>query len=228
MLLVDRIKEIQNRISQAAQSSGRDPQSVKLVAVTKTWPAENIRLAYQAGLRHFGENYVQEALPKLEELQALSDVHWHYIGALQSNKAKMVVNKFELIHSVDRLSLIQELDRRARAPQAILLEVQFVPEQSKSGADLLEVPELIEQVQKSQHLRLQGLMVMPPVEMQEQDRRQLFSDVAKKRREWSRLVSAPHNLHELSMGTSVDFELAIESGATLVRLGASIFGERKV
>jgi pyridoxal phosphate enzyme (YggS family) len=201
---------------------------VKLVAVTKTWSAETVRQGCQAGLRHFGENYVQEALPKLEELKDLSNIHWHYIGALQSNKAKMVVNKFELIHSVDRLNLIHELDRRATAPQAILLEVQFVPEQSKSGALLSQVPELIEWVQKSQHLRLRGLMVMPPIDMQESDRCQLFSEVQKKRNEWSQLVSAPHSLQELSMGTSVDFELAIESGATLVRLGTSIFGERKV
>lgn len=218
MSLENNLNKIKSKIEISAKKSGRSASDIEILAVTKTWPAEKVRQAYALGLRHFGENYIQEALPKLNELSDLKDINWHFIGHLQSNKIKNILGKFKYIHSVDRPSLIQELNKKLVEPQDILLEVQFIKEEQKSGAVLEDVPKLLDLIQSTKKLRLCGLMVMPPLKASENEKRRIFSK--------ARQLASSHSLSVLSMGTSDDFELAIEEGSTLVRLGTVLFGER--
>ena len=222
--IAQNLEAVRRRIIAAAQKAGRDPQQVRLVAVSKTVPAERLKEAVAAGQSLFGENYLQEAREKIAALTA--GVSWHFIGHLQSNKAKAAVALFELIHGVDRLKLAQALDAAA-APlgqvQEILLQVDLAGEASKSGADPEAVPELLREISRLPHLKVMGLMTMPPF-LAAEAVRPYFKALRELRDRLQDLSGQP--LPELSMGMSGDYEVAVEEGATLVRVGTAIFGSR--
>ena len=230
--LKERHDEVKNHMAEAARVSGRRVEDITLLAVTKTWPAETVRSGYQLGIRHFGENYVQESLAKMDELTDLEKVSWHMIGHLQSNKVKSLVGRFDLIHSVDRLSLAQEIskrtdqDEKTKEPQKILIEVNIANEPSKSGVHVDGLPAFLEEVQKLKWVTICGLMVMPPLDATSEEAKRYFDLIRDERDRLLSRLSAPHSLVELSMGTSHDYKEAIEAGATIVRLGTVLFGER--
>ncbi len=224
--IADKLKKIRNKIATACEQSGRTPSEVRLVGVTKQVPFEKIREAFQAGLTDFGENYAQEALPKVTALSE-ANIRWHFIGALQSNKVKQIHDRFSLIHSVERISTLIEISKRTERTQDVLIEVNLTHEPTKSGVFAEDVAQLIEDAQKLPNIRLCGLMFMPPIELVESGQRRYFHDACKLRDRLVTNVTAPHNLRELSMGTSHDFEAAIKEGATLVRVGSAIFGARQ-
>lgn len=227
--IAENIKQVQARIRQAAEACGRDPETVRLVAVTKTVGPERIRNAIETGLDCFGENYIQEARSKIE---ALSDrkVSWHFIGHLQSNKAKYAVRLFELIHSVDSMKLARELDRQAEKRgrvQKILVQVNVGKEVQKSGVDEEAAPDLVRAIARLANVSVQGLMTMPPFFDAPEKVRPYFRRLARLREQITTMDIAGVEMKELSMGMTGDFEAAIEEGATLVRIGTAIFGERK-
>jgi pyridoxal phosphate enzyme (YggS family) len=219
------LADVRARIDAAAKACGRDPSTVKLVAVSKTKPAEAIRAAYEAGQRAFGENYAQELDAKATELADLPDLEWHFIGHLQSNKAKLVVKAAKVIHTVDGGSLARELGKRAAAmggePRDVLIEVNVGGEAQKHGVDAGEIAEVMEAIAKESALRLRGLMTVPPAGGLDVARK-VFDTLATLRS----LHGGVARLPELSMGMSADLEAAIAAGATLVRVGSAIFGER--
>jgi hypothetical protein len=225
--IVNHLAAVQERIRQAAERAGREPGSVRLVAVSKTRPAADIELAVQAGQRLFGENYVQELVVKAAVVQ--EPVEWHYIGHLQSNKVRQLAGLVTMIHSVDRLSLAEEISRqwgRLGSSCDILVQVNVAQEASKSGTTTREALDLIRQVSLLPHLRVRGLMTMPPFFDDPEATRPYFRQL-RRLAEQIRTAAIPGVvLDELSMGMSGDFEVAIEEGATLVRVGTAIFGER--
>ena len=209
------LTRVRERIAAACARSGRDPASVRLVAVSKTKPVEMLRAAQAAGQAIFGENYAQDLREKAD---ALPGVEWHFIGALQTNKAKLVVGRAALIHTCDRVALAQELSKRAKSAgitQRVLLEVNIGREPQKAGALPEDVPALLEKILALPSLAPLGLMCIPPAEG---DPRKHFRSL--------RQLGQGLGLPELSMGMSADYEIAIEEGATLVRVGTAIFGER--
>jgi hypothetical protein len=226
MGIAHNVQVIQERVARACRRTGRDPGTVRLVAVTKTVCAERIREAMACGLSCFGENYVQEALPKIRALGPGPE--WHFIGHLQGNKARLVVGPFSLIHTLDRPSLALELDRRAAAdsPVPVLVQVNISGEATKSGTTPQTLAELVRRVQACPNLRLRGLMTIPPLFDDPEGARPFFRALGQWRDRLRGQVSAPHSLEELSMGMTGDFEAAIEEGATLVRIGTAIFGAR--
>ncbi|MBS3756358.1 MAG: YggS family pyridoxal phosphate-dependent enzyme [Desulfobacterales bacterium] len=222
------IEQIHGRIQKAARAAGRDPDAVRLVAVTKTVEAERIREAAEAGLDCFGENYVQEAREKIEAL-ADANVSWHFIGHLQSNKAKYAVGLFDLIHSVDSLKLAEEIDRQAakrELVQNILVQVNVGRETQKSGIDEEAAAALVRDAAGLEHVRVNGLMTMPPFFDAPEKVQPYFRRLAELRDEIAAQNIAGAEMKELSMGMTGDFEAAIAEGATLVRIGTAIFGER--
>ena len=229
MKLKQRLENIRERIHRVADSCNRDPDSIRLVAVSKTVPAETVKTAIEAGAKILGENYVQEAREKFNELVHYP-VSWHFIGHLQSNKAKYAVRLFDLIHSVDSLKLARALDKEAKKVdkiQPILIQINISGEDTKSGISAAEVPGLILEVSQLENLSLEGLMTMPPYFYQPEKVRPYFAALRELR---DRLKDQPIpnvSMDELSMGMTGDFEVAIEEGATLVRIGTAIFGERK-
>lgn len=206
--------------------------STKLLAVSKLQPAEKIRDLYNQGQRRFGENYVQEALDKIEQLADLKDIEWHLIGHLQKNKAKYVVGKFHLIHSVDSLELAQTLSRQCEAKkveQNILIQVNLAEEETKSGFDKSTVTQQWAELIKLPGLKIFGLMTMPPLTETGEEVRPYFRELRELREQLKKQADAnTHPMTELSMGTSHDYLVAIEEGATIVRLGTILFGERPV
>jgi len=222
----ERLAEVQARIGQAARASGRDPATVRLVAVSKTKPLEAIREAYAAGQRAFGENYAQELAAKAPALADLADLEWHFVGHLQVNKAKLVARHAHVVHTVDSAALARELGRRVSvagraAPLPVLVEVNVGGEPQKAGATPGEIAEVMTAVQAQPALALRGLMSVPPA-----------GDLAAARRVFE-TVATLRNLHggqrvlpELSMGMTADLEVAIACGATIVRVGTAIFGPR--
>ncbi len=210
MELAARIAGVSARVERAA--GGR---AVKLVAVTKTHPPELVRAAHAAGLRVFGENYVQELTGKRAALADLDGIEWHFIGHLQRNKAKEVAGQVALIHGVDGLPLAEALDRRAARAQDVLVEVNVAGEASKAGIAPAELPALLDGMKKLERVRCRGLMCIPPPGEDNRPRFRLLAELAR-----------AHGLPELSMGMSDDFEAAIEEGATIVRVGTAIFGAR--
>ncbi len=217
---------IRQKISNACAFSKRDPKSVTVVAASKTVSPEKIREAFNGGIRDFGENYVQDALSKMEVLSDLP-IRWHLIGTLQSNKVKPIADRFWLIHSIDRLSTVKQISERSLRRQYLLIEVNLAGETTKSGVPVEALPALLEQAQKLEFVRVCGLMFMPPPQLSESEQRKYFQSARELRDEMMTNVSTPHSLNELSMGTSDDFEAAIKEGATIVRLGTAIFGNRK-
>lgn len=228
--LNERLEEVRRRIKAAALRAGRAPQGVKLIAVSKTHPPALLKLAIEAGASDLGENRVQEADAKITEL-GREAARWHLIGHLQANKARRAVVLFDLIHSIDSVTLARRLDRlcleEGRDTLPVLIQVDLAGEATKSGASVAELPELIGAVRACERLRLMGLMMLPP-----------FFEDAERVRPFFRRLRELRNLHgargefyaenggELSMGMSHDFEVAIEEGATMVRVGTAIFGVR--
>jgi len=220
LAILDNISIIYKKMSHAAMRAGREPHEVGLVAITKTVPVAKIREALDSGLRVFGESKVQEASAKASEL-ADEKVSWHMVGHLQRNKAKAAVGLFELIHSVDSLKLMEALDRYAREigkVQRILIQVDLAGEKSKSGVSEKALEELAAAGRGMRNVKVDGLMTIPP----------FFEDQARARTYFRRLreLNAAYGYPQLSMGMSGDFEVAIEEGSTLVRVGTAIFGER--
>lgn len=228
MDIADNIVRVRERIAAACARVGRRPEEVKLVAVSKTVPAERIRQAYEAGLRHFGENRVQEAEAKRSALGDLA-VTWHLVGHLQTNKAKPARELFQYIQSVDSLRLAEKLDKVAPPGQRlpVLLEVNLAAESTKSGAREQEVLQLAEGVGRLPTLELRGLMVIPPFAEDPEQARPFF----RRLRELAEMIESRSlpgiSMRELSMGMSHDFDVAIEEGATMVRVGTAIFGPRQ-
>jgi hypothetical protein len=220
----ERLAAVQRRIETAAARSGRPSSAVTLVAVSKTMPAAAIREAVSAGVKILGENRVQEAREKIEALPGAAE--WHLIGHLQTNKAKLAVGLFDCIHSLDSVRLAQELGRHAEEAGRrlrCLVEVNLGEETQKSGVDAAEVRPLLEAARRLPQLSVQGLMTIPPFLPDPESVRLFFRRLRDLR---DRLESEGWTLPDLSMGMSHDFEVAIEEGATLVRIGTAIFGSR--
>jgi len=226
-------EKVKERIFQAAVRCGRDPGSVRLVTVSKTMPVEIVRAAVTAGVTILGENYIQEARSKIE-LLSTNALSWHFIGHLQTNKARYAVRLFDLIHSVDSLRLARELNKEAgkiKKTQPVLIQVNIGKEASKSGVSAEDIKKLVEEVIQLENLSLRGLMTMPPFFNDPEKARPFFSLLRDLRdricKEIEPTLNRNNSLDELSMGMTGDFETAIECGATLVRVGTAIFGERK-
>ncbi len=221
--IAENLKAIHRRIGEAAARSGRDANDIKLVAVSKTHPPAVLRQAIDAGATVLGENKVQEAESKIAEL-GRDDAEWHLIGHLQSNKARKAVQLFDVIQSLDSLELAQRLDRicdeEGRDELRVFIEVDLAGEETKAGMPEGDIPQLVEYLRTCKHLRLNGLMIVPPYDDNVENTRPYFK----------RLSDIRDDLlpgGELSMGMSHDFEVAIEEGATVVRIGTAIFGARE-
>lgn len=205
------------------------PTTVRLIAVTKQASVDAMREAYAAGVRDFGESRIQEAASKQAQLQDLSDIIWHFIGRVQSNKAKKALEQFQWIHSLDSLELAQRLERLAAQlnlrPQ-VCLQVKILSDPSKSGWTVPELLTDLDELSRCQNIQIQGLMTIPPLGLNESE----TLDVFQKTRELAAKIqqmSLPHiQMHQLSMGMSDDYQLAVQAGATMVRLGRTLFGER--
>lgn len=229
MGLKERLKSVKQRIAGAAISSGRLPEEIRLVAVSKTMPVEKVREAVDAGVDILGENYIQESRAKVDALID-RDVDWHFIGHLQTNKAKYAVRLFDLIHSVDSLKLARELDNQAAKAgkiQSILIQVNVARENSKSGILKENLLDLVLKVAQLPNLSLRGLMTMPPFFNAPDKARPYFSELRQLRDEIAKNKIENVKMRELSMGMTGDFEAAISEGATLVRVGTAIFGDRR-
>ena len=233
------LAQVQDRIAEAAKRCGRDAGSIRLVAVSKRQPVEMIREAHAAGQRDFGENYVQELMLKAKELADLTDIRWHMIGHLQRNKAKLVVQAASIVHTVDSPELAAELDKRATDPLPpsrrfslpgrdvgdrlpVLVEVNVGGEEQKSGCEPEALPSILDAIEASSKLVLAGLMTVPPFTDEAVDSTPYFERLVEERERHG----GSNRLPELSMGMTLDLEYAIAAGATLVRVGTAIFGER--
>lgn len=221
------IRQIRQNIESACRRVGRNPDAVRLIAVSKVKPAEDIEKAYRAGQTLFGESYVQEFRDKF--LQVNEPVEWHFIGGLQSNKVKYLRGAVTMIHSVDRLSLAEEIDRQWRKINRtvkVLVQVNVGDEASKSGCSVTELEPLVQKISTLKNLTICGLMCLPPHFDDAEQVRPFF----RKLRHLAEHLSAQDlpnvSMHELSMGMSGDYEIAVEEGATLVRIGTAIFGAR--
>ena len=224
MSIAARVANVRRRIDEAAGRAGRPPSSITLVAVSKTFPADAVREAAQAGVRHFGENRAQELVAKAS--QAPPSLEWHFVGSLQTNKVRLVVGRVRMVHSVDSVRLAHAISRRARADgieQAALVEVNVAGERSKSGVSLGDAPDLAREVARLEGIRVAGLMTIPPYPDDPEASRPFYAALAAVRNELSEDLP---NASELSMGMTRDFEVAIEEGATIIRVGRAIFGSR--
>jgi PLP dependent protein len=228
--LVERIERVRARIREAAQRSSRSPDEITLVAVSKTHPIEAIQDALAAGMTDFGENRVQEAETKIPVI-GREIAKWHLIGHLQSNKARRAVELFEVIHSLDSAALAQRLDRMCeevnRATLPVLIQVDLGHEATKTGVAEAELPEVVTAVQGCKRLELIGLMTLPPFFDEAARVRPYFRRLRELRDELQTSGAFADRRGELSMGMTHDFEIAIEEGATIVRVGTAIFGERE-
>ena len=232
----ENLLRVMERIERAARKVGRDPNKIKLVAVSKTVEAARIKEAIEAGVSILGENYVQEAQKKIEEIDRPActerfgegrPVSWHFIGHLQSNKAKYAIRLFDMIHSIDSLPLAEELNRRAEQVDRltkVMIEVNLSKEATKFGADEEMVLNLAKRIQNLKYLSLEGLTTMPPYFDSPEMSRPYYSAL---RELMEKMVKEGVPMQELSMGMSNDFEIAVEEGATYVRVGTAIFGARK-
>lgn len=208
------------------------PPKVRLIAVTKTVSADAIREAYAAGIRDFGENKIQEAIAKQEQLQDLPDICWHFLGHLQTNKAKLAVSHFHWIHTCDRMKLAQRLNRLVEeldiTPPNLLLQVKPLPDPDKYGWTIPELLEALPTLETYEQLKFKGLMTILPLNQSTEETKVGFEKV----RDLAQQINAKNlsniSLDELSMGMSADYQMAIEAGATMIRLGRTIFGERPI
>jgi pyridoxal phosphate enzyme (YggS family) len=228
--LKQNFENILERIRNAATSSGRNPDEIKLVAVSKTHPAASIREAIDAGCSVFGENKVQEAESKIHEI-GRDSAEWHLIGHLQSNKARKAAQLFDVIHSLDSIELAERLERicveEGRAKLSVLAQVELAGEVTKSGISESDLPKLAEYLRSCERLKFVGLMILPPLNESAEATRPYFRRLREIRYEYASKHLFSVGNGELSMGMSHDFEVAIEEGATMVRVGTAIFGERR-
>ena len=223
-----RLREIRARIGEAAARAGRPATAIRLIAVSKTFPIEAVRAAYDAGQRDFGENRVQEALQKIGQAADL-DATWHLIGHLQSNKARKAAEQCQWVHSVDSVDLLQRLDTAAASATRtieVLIQVDLALETTKHGAPLEALPDILLAAGRCTAAKVRGLMLLPPIAENPDDARPWFRRLRETRdRLWEEGVPEAL-LRDLSMGMSHDFDVAIEEGATIVRVGTAIFGDR--
>jgi pyridoxal phosphate enzyme (YggS family) len=228
--IAQRLASTRERIAAAATSAGRDPSSILLVAVSKTFPIAAVREAYAAGQRDFGENKVQEALEKILSSADLP-IRWHLLGHLQTNKARKAAASFATIHSVDGVELLRRVDAAAaeagRSPE-LLIQVDLAGEATKFGAASGDVPKILEAAGACTAAQVVGLMTLPPVPQLPEDARPWFRKLRDLRDQWLAAGVPAPMLRELSMGMSADFEVAIQEGSTMVRVGTAIFGSRNV
>ena len=227
--VTERVAEVKEKVEQACQRAGREMEDITIMAATKGRSVAEIVEAVNAGISDVGENYVQELLDKKGELDeaGYSDIRWHAIGHLQRNKVRYVVPICDQIHSVDSLRLAQEIDRRAARigkVQAVLLEINIAGEESKFGIAPEQAPQLAEQIMELEHLQLRGLMTMPPYTDNPEDSRPLFKALRDLAEQLVGRGLPSEAMSELSMGMSGDYEVAIEEGATIIRLGTVLFG----
>jgi PLP dependent protein len=214
------IQKLLGRIEHAAERAGRHPADVRLIGATKSVAPERVIEALDAGLRDFGENFVQEADERRRELKSRgSEATWHFIGHLQTNKTSVALSLFDILQSVDSLRLAQHLSRRATKPVRILLEVNVAREASKFGFAPAEVAGVVSELVRLPNLQMEGLMTIAPESKDPESVRPVFREL--------RQLAEAHGLEQLSMGMTDDFEVAVEEGATMVRVGRAIFGERK-
>jgi len=228
MSIASNLSDIRTRIARAAGTVGRDPSSIRLIAVSKTFPLDAVREAYDAGQREFGENRVQEGLQKIERSADLS-IRWHLLGHLQTNKARKAASAFAMIQSVDSVEVLQKLDRGAAdegcAPE-LLIQVDLAGEDTKFGVPPAEVPRLFKAAAVCRAAQVVGLMTLPPLPETPEDARRWFRQLRELRDGWRASGVPAAMLRELSMGMSGDFDVAIQEGATIVRVGTAIFGSR--
>jgi len=223
-----RLKEVKDEISQAAIRCGRNPEEITLVTVSKTKSPKTILQAIDGGVEILAENYIQEAVEKIEAIRSKKAL-WHFIGHLQSNKAKVAVKYFDLIHTVDTLKLAQEINRQAEKLgkiQKILIQINISQEETKSGAEAEDAIELAETLSNLKHLSLRGVMGMPPFFDDPEGARPYFRKLAQIKDAIKGENISGISMEHLSMGMSGDFKVAIEEGATMVRIGTAIFGSR--
>ena len=229
--ITENLAEVRRRIAQAALRANRNPDEIKLVAVSKTHPAETLRTALAAGVNVFGENKIQEADAKIDEI-GREGAEWHLIGHLQSNKARRAVQLFDVIHSVDSLELARRLERicleEGREKLSVFVQVDLAREETKSGVTEDDLDEMTAHLRGCTQLRFDGLMLLPPFFDSAQDARPLFTRLRSIRDRLHSLGAFSDGIGQLSMGMSHDFEIAIEEGATVVRVGTAIFGNRVI
>lgn len=226
-MLKDQLQEVEKRIQAACDRAGRKREEVTLIAVSKTKPVETLQEAYDLGVRIFGENKVQELTAKYEALP--KDIHWHMIGHLQTNKVKYIIDKAELIHSVDSLKLAETIEKEAAKHDLIadiLVEVNVAEEESKFGMKREEVIPFVEKVSAFPHVRVRGLMTIAPFVEDPEENRSIFADLHKLYIDIKKKNHDNDTVSVLSMGMTNDYEVAIEEGATMVRVGTGIFGAR--
>ena len=226
-MLKDQLQEVEKRIQAACDRAGRKREEVTLIAVSKTKPVETLQEAYDLGVRIFGENKVQELTAKYEALP--KDIHWHMIGHLQTNKVKYIIDKAELIHSVDSLKLAETIEKEAAKHDLIadiLVEVNVAEEESKFGMKMEEVIPFVEKVSAFPHVRVRGLMTIAPFVEDPEENRSIFADLHKLYVDIKQKNHDNDTVSVHSMGMTNDYEVAIEEGATMVRVGTGIFGAR--
>lgn len=226
-MLKDQLQEVEKRIQAACDRAGRKREEVTLIAVSKTKPVETLQEAYDLGVWIFGENKVQELTAKYEALP--KDIHWHMIGHLQTNKVKYIIDKAELIHSVDSLKLAETIEKEAAKHDLIadiLVEVNVAEEESKFGMKMEEVIPFVEKVSAFPHVRVRGLMTIAPFVEDPEENRSIFADLHKLYIDIKKKNHDNDTVSVLSMGMTNDYEVAIEEGATMVRVGTGIFGAR--
>jgi pyridoxal phosphate enzyme (YggS family) len=226
--ITSNLQSVRSRIDAAARRAGRDPSDIRLIAVSKTFSASHVRAAWSAGQRDFGENKVQEALQKIGET-ADTEIRWHLIGHLQSNKAKKAAGSFASIHSVDSVELLRKLDSAAGdagATPEVLVQVDLAGEDTKFGAAAEDARRIVDATPTLRAARMSGLMLIPPWNEDQEQTRPWFVRLRELRDAWVAEGVPAASLGQLSMGMSHDFEAAIEEGATMVRVGTAIFGKR--
>ena len=226
-MLADKLNLVKKNIEEACDTAGRSPQEVTLIAVSKTKPVEMLKEAYDAGARVFGENKVQEIVDKYDQMP--SDVQWHMIGHLQRNKVKYIIDKVDLIHSVDSVRLAETIDKEAEKHGVIaniLIEVNVAKEESKFGLMPEEVPEFVEKIAGFPHIRVKGLMTIAPFVENPEENRPIFAHLRKLSVDIAKKNIDNITMSILSMGMTNDYQVAIEEGATMVRVGTGIFGAR--
>ncbi len=218
-----RLQAVRQTIARSAERAGRDPSEVVLVTVTKGFPVARIREALADGLHIFGENRVQEALPKIDEIGP-ANIDWHLIGHLQTNKVKFIENRFRMVQSLDSVALAEALERRIRSPLDVLIEVNVAHEPQKTGVSQAELPVVAAAVTASDRLRLRGLMTVAPMVEDAETTRPVFRQLRALRDTTSQHLGVA--LPVLSMGMTDDYAIAVEEGATMLRLGRALFGPR--
>lgn len=226
-MLKDNLKNVDEKITKACERSSRNREDVTLIAVSKTKPIETLQEAYDLGVRVFGENKVQELTEKYDALP--KDIHWHMIGHLQRNKVKYIIDKVDLIHSVDSIRLAETIDKEAEKHNLvanILIEVNIAKEESKFGLMPEELDSFIDEIAKLKHVQVKGLMTIAPFVENPEENRTIFADLRKLSVDIAKKNIDNVNVSILSMGMTNDYEVAVEEGATLVRVGTGIFGAR--